>query len=261
MSDNKSIVQSIIAYFIKATFTAAIVLGLIIIGTFVFFSQVREVSPTTNNQNQYRVQGSASRKVKPDIARINLSADITGTDVRSVQQNASEAINKATDAVKTIGVKEDEIKTSNYNISPNYDYTAGNQKRLTGYTATVSVNIETKMIDKVAQILDKATAAGINSVNGLSFSVSNQKDIEKELKLTAIDNAKAEAKKISEKSGLRLGNLQNIEDSYNYPIMYNETATKAVNAADSRSSAPINLNVQPGENEITANVTLVYKLN
>jgi uncharacterized protein YggE len=267
MSDSQPQIQTklnLIPY-IKPTYIILLItLMVVIVGSFGMKSVESIISkPVVTDQSAYfRVNGQATKYVKPDSAQISFSAEVTGTDVRDVQKKASEAVNNALEAIKKTGVKENEIKTSNYDITPNYDFT-NSTRTLKGYTAKISLTVKTKLLDKVGTIIDSATGAGINVVSGLSFYIEDYEKIRNEIKLDAIKNAKSDAAKLAEEAGLSLGSLKNVEDSYiGYPI-YQSYATDAVKSLEvaAPSSNPISLNTNPGEQEVVVNVVLVYEVN
>jgi uncharacterized protein YggE len=106
-----------------------------------------------------------------------------------------------------------------------------------------------------------ATKNGINNVSGLSFYLEDSEKVKQELKLEAIDNAKAKANELASKSGLRLGTLKNVEEGGYYPMYTNASGASpmAVSEKSVARDTAIPLNVQPGESEMNINITLVYE--
>ncbi|MEI6462728.1 MAG: SIMPL domain-containing protein [bacterium] len=257
-------VKNFILFFLKSTYlliAITLIIGVIIV--FIFWNTERTSNSILNSStNQFRVTADAKKMVKPDTANIVLSATIQGKEVREVQAKASDAINKATEAIKKVGVLDEEIKTSSYNITPVYEYLTGKQN-LTGYSSTISLTVKTKLLDKVGEIIDSATQNGINSVSSLSFYVENLTTIQDELKLQAIENAKVKATQLAKTSGLVLGKLKNVEDgSSYYPISYAPGMNvSGTDAAAKSSPSPIDLTTKPGESEVSSSVTLVYQID
>ena len=111
---------------------------------------------------------------------------------------------------------------------------------------------------KANTALDSATANGANVVNGVSFTLNDDEKmkLEDEARGKAIANAKAQAEKIANQSGIRLGRLIN--------VMVNPTdqgplpMTKAFDAAAGQA-IPDRTELQPGENKVIVNVTLSYE--
>ncbi|MEI6886693.1 MAG: SIMPL domain-containing protein [bacterium] len=258
-------IKNVFWFVVKSTyllFAISIVIGALVV--FIFWNTERTSNNIlSSNSNQFRVTADAKRFVKPDAANIVLTTIIKGKEVREVQAKASEIINKATAEIKKLGVLEEEIKTSNYNISPEYDYSSSKQV-LIGYSSSISLTIKTKLLDKVGAIIDSATQNGINSVSSLNFYIEDLTKVQDELKLQAIENAKVKAIELARTSGLNLGKLKNVEDANSYnPYVYSPMLNSVSDsmAKSSPSSEPINLTVQAGQSEISSSVTLVYQID
>jgi len=243
----------------KSTYVVGVI-ALLLVGVIAFSAyQFARSFSGMYQQTYFRVSGESKRFVKPDRVTVTFSSTIEGKDVRDIQRRSSEAVDKATAAILALGVEEKELTTSNYNITPKYDYTSG-KNVIDGYASTISLNVKTKLITKVADIIDAATKNGINNVSGLSFYLEDSEKVKQELKLEAIENAKAKANELASKSGLRLGTLKNVEEGGNYYPMYsNSGASPLAMEKTVTSDSTINLNVQPGESEMNVNITLVYE--
>ena len=204
------------------------------------------------------VNTSAETEIQPDVADISFS--VITSDSNSLQKATAknkEISEKVYTTLKELISADDYIKTVNYNATPIYKYSS-NKKTFDRYEVTNTITVHTKSIDKVGQLIDKATAAGANNVESLSFSVS---DFEKECNVlidTATKKAKsranAAAKALSTTvEGFRSINVNCSKDSH-YPQVYR--AAKVFNSADSvaESSTPI----EAGKIKIQANVNACF---
>ena len=119
------------------------------------------------------------------------------------------------------------------------------------YSETLTVTI--RNLDNAPDVIDGAIAAGANSLNGLSFDVSNRSKLEETARTNAISQAHDQAASMAGAAGAELGSPLSINASfYGSPLDY-----KAVPmTAGSTSSTP----VSPGTMDITATVTIVYAL-
>ncbi len=62
-------------------------------------------------------------------------------------------------------------------------------------------------VDKVGAVIDSMFAAGANTFNGVTFTVSNRKAIERELLALALVNAREKAAAVASAGGRSLGKL------------------------------------------------------
>jgi uncharacterized protein YggE len=112
-------------------------------------------------------------------------------------------------AVKDHGIADSEIKTENYNLNPITDYING-RPITSGYSVNEQLLITIKDISdnsRVGKIISAATGAGANQVNNISFELSNMSQIKQEARIKAIIDAKAKAKELSQKSGVKFGKI------------------------------------------------------
>ncbi len=226
-------------------------------GQYIVSSPGRQaISP--ENTHQIQVQGSGEVHAKPDIARLTLGVT-TGPQPSAKQalDMLSQKFQKVVNAVKASGVKEEDIKTTNLNINPSYDYTSG-QQTIRGYEASESIEVKIRNLDKVGDIVAAATAQGVNQAGGVMFDIDKPDVLQEEAQAKAIANARAKAKKLAQDLGVTLGNVKsftatNAQPPYSIP--YAMEAKQADNA-----NAVVAPPVPAGTYDITANVSITYEL-
>jgi uncharacterized protein YggE len=143
---------------------------------------------TSNKSEAFTVTGEGTVSVKPDIATVIVGVESQGTTVKAVQDNLNTAINAVSEAIKKTGVESKDIKTSNYNVNPTYDYT-GNTQRITGYQASSNLTIKVRNIEKANSVVDASTAAGANTIGGITFDVDDKTKAEDEARKLAVADA------------------------------------------------------------------------
>lgn len=210
---------------------------------------------TSNKSDAFTITGVGIVSVKPDIATVNVGVQATGTTVKEVQDNLNKNINAVSTAVKKLGVDEKDIKTSNYNMYPNYDYTSSRQK-IVGYNASSSLTIKVRDIEKANSVVDAATGAGANTVGDISFDVDDKTKAEDEARKLAVEDAKTKAQLAAKTAGFTLGKIINYQESTGgnrIMPMYAKAETGLGGAA-----APTQL--ETGSTDVTLNVTLSYEV-
>ncbi len=212
-------------------------------------------SVTTAKTDTFNVTGEGTVDAKPDIATLNVGISAQGTTVKTVQEQINTAINKVAGAIKSLGVDQKDIQTSNYNINPTYDYT-GSTQRITGYTASTNLAIKVRNLDLVNQVIDQATANGANQVGGITFDVDDKTKVEDEARQKAVEAARKKAENAAKIAGFRLGRLVNYSESFEgepRPI----PLRMSVGAPDAEK---LETAVEPGSSEIRVIVTLSYEI-
>lgn len=211
-------------------------------------------SVTTNKTDMFTVNGEGEASAVPDTALINFGVTKTANTVELAKTQMNDTVEMIISELKSLGIDEKHIKTTNFSINPTYDYTSSRQT-ITGYTANQNVEVRVKPLEKANQAIDKATSAGANNVGGVSFVLDDEKktELEQKARVEAIKKAKEKATAIASAAGIRLGKLINIQEgSFNPPVpMAAELKTVGRDAGTT--------DLQPGENSVKIQVTLSYE--
>lgn len=208
-------------------------------------------SVITTKTDTFTATGEGKATAIPDIAVISVGVTAQGSTVKQVQEALNTKINAVTAAVKKIGVSDKDMQTTNYNISPNYDYQISMQ-RITGYQANTNLTIKVRDLDRANDVIDSSTAAGANQVGGVSFDVSDKTKAESEAREKAVTEAKEKAAQAAKIAGFSLGRIINYTENFggSMPMpMY----AKADMARESTQ-------IEPGSSEITVTVSLSYEI-
>ncbi len=214
----------------------------------------------TLNSTPFEATGTGKASAAPDKAVINMGVTQTGATVTEAQAKTNKAATQITNSLKALGVEEKDIKTTNYSVNPNYaNLTIGDNQRISGYTVSQNFEVEVP-IDKANAAVDAATAGGANLVGGISFTLDDATEIKlkNEARIEAVNKAKASAEGLAKASGIKLGNVINVRETfggiYPMPVMQNEAM-----ALDAKAGAPAT-SITPGENNIEVTVILTYQV-
>ena len=210
---------------------------------------------TTQKSSTFDVSASAKKTIVPTTAKVVLGIEAKESTVLKAQTQANETINKIISELKSTGVDKDEIKTTRYNLYPNYNYQDG--RNIEGFIASISLEVKTKKFDKINEIIDTATKLGANQIGQLSFDAEDEEleKIKMEAREEAIKKAKEKAKEIAKIGDLKLGKIINIAEDQSIPSPLYREASFALEAKSTDESTQI----QPGETEVIVNVTLSFE--
>lgn len=217
-------------------------------------------SVSTVKDSSFTVDGTGEVTAVPETALLNMGVNKQAASVEEAQTQVNEVINQITEQMKALGVEEKNIKTVNYSVNPNYDYTGGSQK-INGYMVNADVQVKIKPVDRANQAIDAATKAGATNVGNVQFVLDDDKraELEEQARQEAITKAKAKAESIAKTSGIRLGKLINVQESVSgvQPPMPMR-AEMAKDAAVTNLAVPAT-ELNPGENKVTMTVSLSYE--
>ncbi len=211
---------------------------------------------TSQVTSELSVVGEGKIDVTPDTATIDVGISVTNAKTApEAQAQIDEINNKIIASMESLGIKKEDIQTSNYSIYPNTVYNPTSQRETaSGYNGSVTVSIKATDVDKSSLVVDEATKAGANQIQGVRFSVEHPEVYREKARDEAIANAKQQADRLAKSLGIKLGKVSNIVESSNnapQPYMYALEAKSADSAAGPR--------IEPGTQTISSVVTLYFE--
>ena len=212
------------------------------------------INPAIAQEAQLRtltVTGQGIKKIPTTITSVQLGVEVQDKTAAQVQLSCAKRTSAVVDFLRSR--KVDQLQTTGIRLEPNYQYN-NNERRLLGYigTNTVSFRLTT---EQVGAVLDGAVNSGATTINGLSF--------------TATDDAIA----MAQKEALRLATLDAQQQSDAVLKALNLVPKQIVNiqingasivpsprpfvaAQLSRTAANVTTPVIGGEENVQASVTL-----
>lgn len=204
------------------------------------------------------VTSEGKTTVSPDLAQFSFSVITQGRNPDEIVSSNNQKMSAAIDFVKSQGIDAKDIKTTNYNLSPDYQYDEALRRSfIVGYTITQNVNVKVRDFGKIPKILSGLTPLGVNQIGGVSFSVEDPEKFLNEARKQAFARAKAKATTMAEQSGVRLSRIVNVSEFGGFPppIPYYGRAEALGKGGD--IAAPT---IEPGTEEITVQVSVTYAI-
>ena len=206
------------------------------------------------------VQGEGELQLEPDVAMVDLSVETNGKELGTLQTENSRKMNDIMEFLESQGVEEKDLKTTNYNIFPQYDYPRSGSRIFQGYRITQTVNVKIRDFDKIGTIFDQAVNRGANQVSGLRFDIDEKDELIEQARGEAIEDAQDEAKKLARQLGVNLVRIVSFNGGGRdyYPEYRTLNASFAQDEAGFGGAAP---SIAPGETEIRSSVSITYEIN
>ena len=227
----------------------------VILAIFLLASTNRVLN-TAATTNTVSFNGEGKVLAKPNIAVISLSIVTEAVTSKIAQDDNSKKSKAVTDFLKSQNIEEKDIKTTGYNIYPQYRYPQYYKPEIRGYQVNQTLEVKVRDLDKVSGILDGVVSAGVNQVNSLSFEIDDPESLKADARKKAIDDAKKKADELEDQLGVNLGKIVNFSESIGgIPVLiYYDKAIDLGGMGGGGPSVPV------GENEIVINVTITYQI-
>jgi len=203
------------------------------------------------------VSGEGKVSGVPDTAVLSLGVSSVKSTVKDARDEAAGTMQNVINAIKGDGVAEKDVQTTQYDISPEYDYPQNGSPKLTGYRVTNTVTVKVRDVNNTSKVLDDVTAAGgdIVQVQGISFTIDNPETLQDQARGNAVNDAKARAQRIADTAGVKLGAPISISEGTNVQPM----PVYAGAAAKSELAAP-STPIETGQLNIDITVQVVFAI-
>ena len=229
--------------------------------------------------NTISVQGSGEEYAVPDTATFSVTVIETAKDVKSAQDAATKKGNDILAYLKGQEIDEKDIQTTDYNISPQYEYrqtgctptevTAtmsssasyscpSGKQVLTGYQVSETFTVKVRKTDKAGDILAGVGSKGASQVSGLTFTVDNPDAIEAKAREKAIEDAKKKAEVLAKDLGVGLVRIVGFNENGNGRVYYSKAMSfDSAAGGVAPQAAPA---IATGQNKYTSDISITYEI-
>lgn len=206
------------------------------------------------------VSGEGKVSVSPDIAKVSIGITESGASLKTVENTLNSKSQTMTSSLEKLGIDSSDIKTTDYNVYPQYDYTTPNQA-ITGYQVSTNYEVTVHNFDILNNVITTGTSAGANMVGGINFDLSDSVKTEKmnEARVLAVKAAESKANGLASAAGITLGKIINVSENQNSNIAQ-PLALPASGGGMAADKAVVQPNIQPGSTDLDVTVSLSYQV-
>lgn len=273
---DQSSVDSIIkaTHKLRTTLTAVfIVLALfLLVVTASAIKSYRLIGSGVSATNTITVSGQGEVFAVPDTGEFTVTIQEEAKDVAAAQEAMAKKANAVISYLKGAGVEEKDIKTTDYSISPRYEwrqpgtasggyYPPSGTQTLIGFTAAETLSVKVRDTEKAGELLSGVGGLGAYQVSGLSFTIDDEDALKAEAREKAIQEARTKAKQLAGSLGVSLVRIVGFSEGgmgYYPAPMYSARDEMAVGGATmAKAVAP---EIAVGQNKITSDVSITFEI-
>ncbi|HEX5086683.1 MAG TPA: SIMPL domain-containing protein [Nocardioides sp.] len=213
---------------------------------------------TSGSTRTITVTGVGHVSVVPDELAFDLSVSVLRPGLTQALDDANGAMQSVVDTLKAAGVADKDVQTTDVSMYPEYGrHQKGQPPTLQGYRVSHSITVTVDDLSRGSDVVTAALAAGGKGVrlDGLRLQVADPEAAIGPARSDAVQQARAKAEALAEDAGRELGDVVRISENADQP--YAEDMRGAYDAAAS-AAGPVP--IQPGQEDLTASVVVVYEL-
>lgn len=200
--------------------------------------------------------GQAEVKMAPDRAWVSIVAESQSKDPKEAQRLNVAAMNAVMEQLKGMNLGADAIRTTSYELRPEYDYRDGRQT-LRAYVARNTIEVRVDEITRVGDVLGASVASGATSVGSLRFGLKDRDAAEREALRLAVADARARAEAAASGAGVQIARIERIEEQR---MMAPEPPRPMMRMTAESVAADAGPPISPGTIEIRSIVTMTVAI-
>lgn len=205
------------------------------------------------------VSGESIVQAQPDTAIISIAVVTQNASASEAQAENASKTDAVVRALRAAAGANAEVKTGGYSLQPQFAYRPNESPQITGYMARNSVIVTMSDLTKVGGVIDAASRAGANTVDGLSFTLRRDRPARTQALTDATRNAVEKARTIAEALGGRVVRITEVQEGafYRPPIPLTMQRGRVANmSAEAAPDTPIEV----GSLDVRAQVQLVAEI-
>jgi uncharacterized protein YggE len=175
------------------------------------------LAPALDMPRTITVVGAGKVSLVPDVARINVGAEVRADTVSEAKGEVDRQIAAITAALSEAGVAAKDIQTNHYSIHLEREPMpmiregpAGPGQE--GYRVSNMLRVTVRDVERAGDVLDAVVEAGANQVYGVNFTVSDQEKWLGQAREKAMANANARAHELAGLAGVELGEVLSVSE-------------------------------------------------
>jgi uncharacterized protein YggE len=207
--------------------------------------------PASSSEGTITVTGVGKVTVEPDMALLTLGVQANAPTGAEAMEQLTADSNALTEALEASGIAPEDIQTSGLNL---WSMFGDDGITVSGYQASLNVNVTIRDIEAVGPTIDAAQAAvgeGF-TIGGVQFSFSDPESVLEEARIDAVANAQTVAGQYAAAAGLTLGSVVSIVESpsFNSPVVYGRADMVAAEAAS--------VAISPGTLDLSVTISVTF---
>lgn len=153
------------------------------------------------------VAATGSVEVEPDRVVLRMGATARSESAAQAQDEAGRAVARTVDALEELGLPRRQVRSERVDLRPVRRHDDGDPGEITGYVATMMLEVTLDDASLAGRALDAGIAAGVNVVEGVRFTLADAGDARHRALRSAVRRAREEASVVADALGMRLGEI------------------------------------------------------
>lgn len=211
--------------------------------------------------NTIAVSGMAEQEVAPDMAYIDVGINVRADDAETARTQEAQIASQIRRALLGLAITDNDLQNTSYYLYQEYKVDRNGVRTADKYVLDSSIKVTVKDLDKLSQVIDNVVEAGATNISNITYALSTQNIIQRQLFATAVENARDKAAVVANAGSRTLGNMLSADiNSFDGGTIVAYGANK-LRSTTNLAEDGVATKLSPGKIKLNARVQVVFSLN
>lgn len=211
--------------------------------------------------NTIAVSGMAEQEVAPDMAYIDVGINVRADDAETARTQEAQIASRIRRALLGLAITDNDLQNTSYYLYQEYKVDRSGVRTADKYVLDSSIKVTVKDLDKLSQVIDNVVEAGATNISNITYALSTQNIIQRQLLATAVENARDKAAVVANAGSRTLGNMLSADiNSFDGGTIVAYGANK-LRSTTNIAEDGVATKLSPGKIKLNARVQVVFSLN
>lgn len=211
--------------------------------------------------NTIAVSGMAEQEVAPDMAYIDVGINVRADDAETARTQEAQIASQIRRALLGLAITDNDLQNTSYYLYQEYKVDRNGVRTADKYVLDSSIKVTVKDLDKLSRVIDNVVEAGATNISNITYALSTQNIIQRQLLATAVENARDKAAVVANAGSRTLGNMLSADiNSFDGGTIVAYGANK-LRSTTNLAEDGVSTKLSPGKIKLNARVQVVFSLN
>lgn len=211
--------------------------------------------------NTIAVSGMVEQEVAPDMAYIDVGINVRADDAETARTQEAQIASQIRRALLGLAITDNDLQNTSYYLYQEYKVDRNGVRTADKYVLDSSIKVTVKDLDKLSQVIDNVVEAGATNISNITYALSTQNIIQRQLLATAVENARDKAAVVANAGSRTLGNMLSADiNSFDGGTIVAYGANK-LRSTTNLAEDGVATKLSPGKIKLNARVQVVFSLN
>ena len=157
--------------------------------------------------NTIAVGGMAEQEVAPDMAYVDLGITVRANDAETARAEEAKIAQQIRRSLLGLAITDNDLQNTGYYMYQEYKVDRDGKRTAGQYVLNSSVKVTVRDLDKLSQVIDNTVKAGVTNIDRVSYALSTQNIVQRQLLAAAVENAREKAAVVASAGNRTLGSM------------------------------------------------------